>query len=82
MPSRISQELEHQIGKEGSFPRIYTVGEITRDIQTVIEAAFDAVWIEGEISNYREAASGHAYFILKDQNAQIRCVLFRQQNIE
>ncbi len=60
-----------------SGPKIYTVSEVTRDIRAILEAAFDAVWIEGEISNLRVAASQHAYFVLKDKKSQIRCVLFK-----
>ena len=60
-------------------PHVYTVSQITRDVRAILEAAFETVWIEGEISNFRLASSGHAYFILKDDKAQIKCVLFRGQ---
>ncbi len=59
--------------------RVYAVSDITEDIKTILEAAFDGVWIEGEISNYRVAASNHAYFVLKDDRSQIRSVMFRFQ---
>jgi len=62
-------------------PHVYTVSEITRDVRAILEAAFEMAWIEGEISNYRLAASGHAYFVLKDDKAQIKCVLFRGQRV-
>ncbi len=62
-------------------PHVYTVSEITRDVRAILEAAFETAWIEGEISNYRLAASGHAYFVLKDDKAQIKCVLFRGQRV-
>ena len=67
------------INSEEEDNRVFSVSEITRDIRSILEAAFDTVWIEGEISNYRVAASGHAYFVLKDDKAQIRGVLFRGQ---
>ncbi len=60
-------------------PHVYSVTEITRDVRAILEAAFETAWIEGEISNFRQAASGHAYFVLKDDKAQIKCVLFRGQ---
>ena len=60
-----------------SGPKVYSVSQITKDIKAILEAAFDAVWIEGEISNLRVAASQHAYFVLKDSKSQIRCVLFK-----
>jgi exodeoxyribonuclease VII large subunit len=62
-------------------PHVYTVSEITRDVRAILEAAFETAWIEGEISNFRLAASGHAYFVLKDDQAQIKCVLFRGQRV-
>lgn len=58
-------------------PQVYSVSSLTRDIRAIMEAAFDSVWIEGEISNFRTVASGHSYFVLKDDKSQIRCVLFK-----
>src|SRR5262249_22014669 len=48
-------------------------------IKQSLEEGFPAVWVEGEISNLRMPASGHAYFTLKDESAQIRAVLFRSR---
>ena len=61
----------------GEEPRVYSVAELTGDIKAILEAAFDSIWVEGEISNLRVAASRHSYFVLKDDKAQIRCVLFK-----
>jgi exodeoxyribonuclease VII large subunit len=58
---------------------VWKVSELTGAIATILEAAFADVWIEGEISNYRPAQSGHLYFTLKDARSQIRCVCFRDQ---
>jgi exodeoxyribonuclease VII large subunit len=57
--------------------QVFSVSRLTRDIRAILEAAFDSVWVEGEISNFRTVASGHSYFVLKDDKAQIRCVLFK-----
>ena len=57
-------------------PRIFSVSEVTKAVRGVIESAFDEVWIEGEVSNFRQQASGHQYFTLKDAAAQLSCVLF------
>ena len=57
--------------------QVYSVSGLTRDIRAILEAAFDSIWVEGEISNFRTVASGHSYFVLKDDKAQIRCVLFK-----
>ncbi|MCX8161051.1 MAG: exodeoxyribonuclease VII large subunit [Candidatus Saccharicenans sp.] len=57
--------------------RVYTVSELTRVVRLELESAFPFVWVEGEISNLRQPASGHFYFTLKDENAQLRAVMFR-----
>src|SRR3990167_5115160 len=60
--------------------KIYKVGEITRLIRTLLENEFRNVWIEGEISNFKHHSSGHIYFTLKDEAAQINCVFFAREN--
>ncbi|MCJ7617921.1 MAG: exodeoxyribonuclease VII large subunit, partial [Desulfobacterales bacterium] len=60
--------------------KIYTVSELTSEIKTLLEENFPFVWISGEISNLSAPVSGHFYFTLKDENAQIRAVMFRGQN--
>jgi exodeoxyribonuclease VII large subunit len=57
--------------------RILTVAELTRSIRGLLETRFAAVWVQGEISNYKKHVSGHQYFTLKDQRAAINCVIFR-----
>ena len=62
------------------FPKpskILTVSELTRSIRGTLETKFGAVWVQGEISNYKLHPSGHQYFTLKDARAQIACVIFR-----
>jgi len=61
----------------GESTRVLTVGELTRAIRGVLETRFGAVWVQGEISNYKKHPSGHQYFTLKDQRAAISCVIFR-----
>ncbi len=56
---------------------VFTVSELTARIKASLEEGFPEVWVEGEISNLRLPASGHAYFTLKDESAQLRAVLFR-----
>ncbi|MGV7221398.1 MAG: exodeoxyribonuclease VII large subunit [Nitrospinales bacterium] len=58
-------------------PHVYSVTDISKAIKGVLEDVFDSTWIEGEISNLRVPASKHSYFVLKDDNSQIRCVMFR-----
>jgi len=59
--------------------RIWTVAELMRRMRGVVEEAYGRVIIEGEISNWRPASSGHCYFTLKDGNAQLAIVMFRSQ---
>lgn len=54
-----------------------TVGQLTDQIKDLLEGKLPATWIEGEISNYKPAPSGHLYFTLKDERAQIQAVMFR-----
>jgi exodeoxyribonuclease VII large subunit len=63
----------------GGERRVYTVSELTAGIKETLEGAFPAIWVEGEISNLRVPSSGHAYFTLKDEGAQISAVLFRSR---
>jgi exodeoxyribonuclease VII large subunit len=56
---------------------VFTVTQITGLIKEIIEGAFPSIIIEGEISNYRPASSGHLYFTLKDDSSQISAVMFR-----
>src|SRR5438034_10882937 len=57
--------------------KVFTVSELTRSIRGTLEAKVDAICVQGEISNYKQHASGHQYFTLKDQRAQISCVIWR-----
>lgn len=54
-----------------------TVGELTRRVKSLLEEAFPELWVRGEVSNLRIQSSGHAYFTLKDESAQIAAVMFK-----
>ena len=56
---------------------IFSVSDITSVIKEVLETSFSNIIIEGEISNWRPSSSGHIYFTLKDNNAQLKAVIFR-----
>ena len=58
---------------------VFTVSEVTERIKIVLEDTFFDLWIEGEISNLRAPSSGHTYLTLKDEQSQIRAVLFKMQ---
>lgn len=57
--------------------KVLTVSELTRSIRGTLEAKFGAVWVQGEVSNYKAHPNGHQYFTLKDARAQIACVIWR-----
>jgi len=59
--------------------RAWTVSELTAKIRDLLAKNFTGITVQGEISNCREAQSGHIYFTLKDDRAQVRCVFFKQQ---
>ena len=59
--------------------RVWTVRDLVVAVRTHIEREYGDIWVEGEISNFRAQDSGHLYFTLKDQNAQIKAVMFRSQ---
>lgn len=63
--------------------KIYTVSKINRYIKTLFESDYNlqSIWILGEISNFKLHSSGHMYFVLKDQESQIKCVMFRGNNL-
>ncbi|WP_133129750.1 exodeoxyribonuclease VII large subunit [Legionella yabuuchiae] len=61
-------------------PPILTVTELNRHIRSLLEYEVGEVWVEGEISNVSKPSSGHFYFTLKDANAQLRCVYFRNRH--
>jgi len=58
---------------------IWSVGDLTSEISDILESSFPFVWVQGEVSGLRTPSSGHVYFTLKDDTAQIRAVLFRHQ---
>ena len=62
-----------------AFRRVWRVGQLVGEVRNHIEREYADVWVEGEISNYRPAPSGHMYFTLKDGEAQLPVVLFRRQ---
>src|SRR6266404_771846 len=68
---RMTADLFQQTSK------VLSVSELTRSIRGTLETKFGAVWVQGEVSNYKLHPSGHQYFTLRDARAQIACVIFR-----
>jgi len=70
-------------GEQAPFPsgrHIYTVAEITRDIKSILKNTFSEVWVEGEVTGFTAASSGHFYFSLKDEQAIIPAAMFSRAN--
>src|SRR5260221_2320084 len=60
--------------------QILSVSALIRSVRDLLERRYPLLWVAGEISNFTVAKSGHAYFVLKDEHAQVRCVMFRQRH--
>ena len=60
--------------------QIYSVSQLNRSVRQLLETQLPLLWVEGEISNFARPASGHWYLSLKDEQAQVRCAMFRNAN--
>lgn len=68
-----------EIGPNTTLPSVISVSDLNALARALIEQQLPLAWVAGEISNFMRAASGHCYFSLKDERAQVRCVLFRNR---
>src|SRR5687768_14701882 len=76
---RMSQPLFSALFDEKER-RPLTVSELTNSVRITLESRFTSVWVEGEISNFKAHSSGHWYFTIKDEAAQLRAKCFRSSN--
>ncbi|NOX75413.1 MAG: exodeoxyribonuclease VII large subunit [Gammaproteobacteria bacterium] len=60
--------------------QVFSVSELNTEARDLLEGRFPLIWVEGEISNLARPASGHIYFSLKDETAQVRCAMFKMRN--
>ncbi len=75
-------DFDAATGRPGQALRdIYTVSRLNREARGILETGLPSLWITGELSNLSRPASGHWYFTLKDESAQVRCAMFRQRNL-
>src|SRR6185295_14729722 len=79
MPKPLQSQWDFGKPEPTSAPerRVFSVTELTAKIRSTLEASVGFPWVSGEITNLRLQTSGHVYFSLKDQYAQISCVLFK-----
>src|SRR5437879_1839505 len=59
---------------------VYGVTRVNREVRALLERGLPVLWVEGELTNFSQPASGHWYFTLKDREAQLRCAMFRMRN--
>lgn len=64
----------------GDSGAVYSVSQLNGEVKALLESNFPSIWVEGEISNMARPSSGHIYFSLKDDRAQVRCAMFRGDN--
>jgi exodeoxyribonuclease VII large subunit len=75
-----AMDFSHDIPDSAPALPVLTVSELNRMARRALESQLPLLWVEGEVSNFTRAASGHWYFSLKDAQAQVRCVMFRGRN--
>jgi exodeoxyribonuclease VII large subunit len=80
-PDPLAPQLGLSFEEPRPARRIWPVRELVAQVRELVEQQYGDVWVEGEISNYRPAPSGHVYFTLKDADAQLPIVLFRRQAV-
>ena len=78
-PDPFAPQLDLSFEEPRRSRRIWPVRDLVMQVRELIEQEYGDVWVEGEISNFRPAPSGHVYFTLKDADAQLPIVLFRRQ---
>jgi exodeoxyribonuclease VII large subunit len=60
-------------------PRVWSVSQVNRAVRTLLEGSVDALWVGGEVGSWTRSRQGHCYFTLKDEKAQLRCVMWRTE---
>jgi exodeoxyribonuclease VII large subunit len=60
-------------------PRVWSVTQVNRAVRSLLEDTIESLWISGELANWTRARSGHCYFTLKDEQAQLRCAMFKTE---
>jgi exodeoxyribonuclease VII large subunit len=73
----VRKEEEAPRSEASAEPDVWTVSEINKAVRALLEEALPPLWVSGEVANWKRAASGHCYFTLKDESAQLRCVMWR-----
>lgn len=80
MQNDIFSQTNQITAKRGGERKTFSVEELNRRVKDLLEVHLPLIWVEGEISNFSAPASGHWYFTLKDERAQVRCAMFKGRN--
>lgn len=80
MQNDIFNQANHVTAKRGGERKTFSVAELNRRVKDLLEVHLPLIWVEGEISNYAAPSSGHWYFTLKDERAQVKCAMFKGRN--
>lgn len=80
MQNDIFSQTNQTTAKRGGERKTFSVEELNRRVKDLLEVHLPLIWVEGEISNFSAPASGHWYFTLKDERAQVRCAMFKGRN--
>lgn len=73
--------MQEPTSPSGQVRDVYSVSRLNREARALLEGGLPLLWVEGEISNLARPSSGHVYFTLKDEQAQVRCALFRMNSL-
>ena len=77
LPYDLFSQLPDDSPRPPVEPQVFSVTELTVRIKDLLETSFGSVWVAGEISNFARPQSGHCYLTLKDDQAQVRCAMWR-----
>jgi exodeoxyribonuclease VII large subunit len=72
--------LKSEFESRAPLRDVFSVSRLNREVRAVLERGLGVLWVEGELSNLSQPGSGHWYFTLKDRDAQLRCVMYRNRN--
>lgn len=74
------RETRSDLGETPTQREIFSISRLNREARALLEGQFPLIWVEGELSNLARPSSGHLYFSLKDEQAQVRCAMFKMRN--
>ena len=74
-----SAPVQTEVVSKRPDPELWTVSQVNRAVRRLLEGSLRPLWVSGEVGGWNRAPSGHCYFTLKDERAQLRCVMWRTE---